>query len=604
MVNKYVKYLLIILISMLFLVLEPAMAADEGDILVHLRLYEGSRGNEVPRSSVVSSYYLKPLLVISEVSEFSLREEKKELKRIFNLKDIKLMTRTQLGWKHGEPQKRFQMMVLNGHEFLVQLTMKDKKNSFHVEVKYKGKKGEKVLFETGVVLPEKKSLVFGFEDLLRKPFFICLQREEDQSVIDKEVVRIPLDKRPKLINRVKPQYPEIALKKKIQGEVILDATTDEEGNVSELYIIDGVEELNKAAFEAVKQWKYEPYVIAGKARPVRFTVIIYFNLPGGLEEKPENARTDESGYTGELMDFHFENADLFDVLRVIARKTELNIVVDPGIKGKVSCKLEQVPWDRALELMLQMNGLDMILNNNVLRILKADPANKHLKKDLRRKKYTGEPMEFNFKNTVLEDVLNIIAKMNDFKLELEPGIKGRVTCQLEKVRWDQALDLILQLNGLEMIQEGKVLKIFKTGKVKNPSDKTTAAIPKILPTRGYLADVFGNRKNFRTNKIEFHNGIDIAAKMGNEVIAAADGVVTAAEFRKGYGNLIIIDHGNGYVTRYGELSAFKVKKGQKVTRNQVVGLVGNSGSKGEPHLHYEVRYKGKPINPLTLIRNN
>jgi len=213
-------------------------------------------------------------------------------------------------------------------------------------------------------------------------------------------------------------------------------------------------------------------------------------------------------------------------------------------------------------------------------------------------------MNFEFKKDKLKDVLEFVIKSGGLEPEIEPGIEGSVTVTLYKVPWDQALDWLLQINSLDMRLQGKVLKVFKQKRVlmEETEAKESAAIPNILPLRGYLKDVFGNRKDFRTHKMEFHSGIDIAAKMGAEVVAPADGYVLAAEFSKEYGKLIIIDHGFGYTTRYGELSAFKVKKGDRVKRNQVIGLVGNSGSKGEPHLHYEVRYKDKPVNPMTVIR--
>jgi len=597
---KYAVIFLILMVVFLWGTAAPAAAEDKGDILVHLRLYEGSRGNEMPKSSVVSSYYLKPLFVSNMVSEFDIKEEQKELKRIFNLTDIKLMTRTQLGWTYGEPEKRFKMMVLNGHEFQVQLAKLEKPNDFKVEVIDKGKKEQEPLLETVVILPEKKSTVFGFEDSLRKPFFICLQREENQTVIGKEPVwRIPPDKHLKMIKRISPKYPEIALKKKIQGEVILDATMDREGKAMDIKVVNGPGELYQAAVDAVKQWRWKPVEIDGKVRPVKFTVVVNFDLP---------KKDDAEEKTG-LMDFYFENARLMEVLKYIAKSVKINIVVDPGISGRVSCQLEQVPWEQALDWMLQVNGLDMIYKGNVLRILKADPANKDLKKAMKKKKFTGELVTLHFQNAKLKDVLKIIAKIAGATLEIAPGIriKGWVTTKLDNLPWDQALDFIAELNGLEWELKGKVLKVFKKKKVQKVSSKPkdNSAIPNILPTKGYLKDVFGTRKNIFTNKMEFHPGIDIAAKKGTEVIAPADGMVTTTdELRTGYGKLLIIDHGSGYTTYYGELDTFKVKKGDKVKRGQVIGLVGNSGSggRGEPHLHYEVRFKDKPINPMSLIR--
>ncbi|MBU4403978.1 MAG: M23 family metallopeptidase, partial [Acidobacteria bacterium] len=95
--------------------------------------------------------------------------------------------------------------------------------------------------------------------------------------------------------------------------------------------------------------------------------------------------------------------------------------------------------------------------------------------------------------------------------------------------------------------------------------------------------------------------IDIATQLGNKVIAPADGVVLVAEPKEYYGKMIIIDHGFGYVTRYGHLSGFNVREGQRVNRYDVIGSVGTTGRSNGPHLHYEVRYFDKPMNPADFI---
>ncbi len=128
-----------------------------------------------------------------------------------------------------------------------------------------------------------------------------------------------------------------------------------------------------------------------------------------------------------------------------------------------------------------------------------------------------------------------------------------------------------------------------------------ASTPFIWPTRGYFSEAFGWRIHPFTGRREFHNGIDIATQVGNNVIAPADGVVLVAEYRQYYGNLIIIDHKFGYTTRYGHLASFNVKEGQRVKRGDVIGYVGNTGRSTAPHLHYEIRFLGKPINPLKMI---
>lgn len=128
-----------------------------------------------------------------------------------------------------------------------------------------------------------------------------------------------------------------------------------------------------------------------------------------------------------------------------------------------------------------------------------------------------------------------------------------------------------------------------------------AQTPSIWPTKGYLTSPLGWRIHPLTGKRDYHNGQDIATQFGNKVIATADGVVLVAGHWDYLGNLIIIDHGFGFTTRYGHLASFNIKEGNRVKRFQVIGYVGNSGRSSAPHLHYEVRYFGKPLNPMNFI---
>ncbi len=140
--------------------------------------------------------------------------------------------------------------------------------------------------------------------------------------------------------------------------------------------------------------------------------------------------------------------------------------------------------------------------------------------------------------------------------------------------------------------------------VENVIDKQKvrlASTPSIWPTRGYLTNSFGSRIHPLTGKRSFHYGQDIATQSGNKIIAPANGVILVAEYREYYGKMIIIDHNFGYTTRYGHLSAFNVKEGDRVTRGQVIGFVGNTGRSTAPHLHYEVRFMGKAVNPINFI---
>jgi murein DD-endopeptidase MepM/ murein hydrolase activator NlpD len=127
--------------------------------------------------------------------------------------------------------------------------------------------------------------------------------------------------------------------------------------------------------------------------------------------------------------------------------------------------------------------------------------------------------------------------------------------------------------------------------------------PSIWPVRGWVSSGYGYRTSPFTGRRQFHEGIDIATRFGKEVKATAAGVVTYARRKQGYGMMLEIDHGNGFLTRYAHNSKLLVKKGQRVTRGQVIAKVGNSGLSTGPHLHYEVYLKGAPVNPFKYIIN-
>jgi murein DD-endopeptidase MepM/ murein hydrolase activator NlpD len=99
-----------------------------------------------------------------------------------------------------------------------------------------------------------------------------------------------------------------------------------------------------------------------------------------------------------------------------------------------------------------------------------------------------------------------------------------------------------------------------------------------------------------------HEGIDFVADPGTRVISAAGGIVATAEYHPQYGNLIEIDHGNDFTSRYAHLSKLMVKPGQVIKRGQEIGASGNTGRSTGPHLHFEVRYKGAAQNPARFLR--
>lgn len=128
-----------------------------------------------------------------------------------------------------------------------------------------------------------------------------------------------------------------------------------------------------------------------------------------------------------------------------------------------------------------------------------------------------------------------------------------------------------------------------------------ASQPSIWPTNGWTSSGFGYRTDRFTQKWTFHYGLDIVATMGNPVVAPADGFVAEISRSGLLGNSIVLSHGGGLTTLYGHLSKIGVVSGQKVKRGDVIGNVGSTGKSTGPHLHYEVRINGKPVNPYTYI---
>jgi len=419
------KLILIFIVLILFIMgVIAGPVNDKNDILVKLNFYEGLKDEEVKGESVVSSYFLKSLFVGKINIESSEKNESAEIKKIFNLSGINLMSEAKWGWRRGEKKKEFQLLILNGHEFMVEIMMKELPDNFIIVVI--NRQNKKVLLKSDIILPEKRSSVFGFEDSRGKPFFLSLSRAMGESVLRKEspIKKVVSVKNPVLIKKVKPKYPKEALRRKISGKVVIEAVCDVYGKVVKTNVISGNPILSNAAIKALKQWVYEPYLINNKPKPVRFTVIVKYNLDG-KKKKP-------------------------------------------------------------------------------------------------------------------------IKKISQVKL------------------------------------------------IKN--------IPNIWPTRGYLTWVFGERTDKKTNHKFFHKGVDIAAKEKSNVIAPANGIVTFAASKGKHGNLIIIDHQNDYISKYAHLYSMKVKAGDKVKKGDVIGLVGSTGQSNGSHLHWEVHFKGKPINPLDLLK--
>lgn len=166
------------------------------------------------------------------------------------------------------------------------------------------------------------------------------------------------------------------------------------------------------------------------------------------------------------------------------------------------------------------------------------------------------------------------------------------TADLEASREDGSVDS-LQTRLVDLDKELALL---------DAKTKRFRSTPTIWPLNGRIGSHFGNRLDPFTGDADVHLGIDIVAEKGTPVRATADGIVRIAQRWGEYGNLVVLEHPNGFTTRYGHLSAFQVSQGARVHKNDVIGYVGMTGRATAPHLHYEVRLNDRAVNPRPYLR--
>ena len=132
---------------------------------------------------------------------------------------------------------------------------------------------------------------------------------------------------------------------------------------------------------------------------------------------------------------------------------------------------------------------------------------------------------------------------------------------------------------------------------------TNSTTPSIWPSKGVITSPYGTRVDPVTGAASaFHEGVDIADDYGTPIVATAAGTVTFAGYTEGgYGNLVEIDHGNGFVTRYGHNSAVLVTPGMTVKQGQVIAVMGSTGKSTGAHVHYEVRINGSAVDPMVFL---
>lgn len=164
-----------------------------------------------------------------------------------------------------------------------------------------------------------------------------------------------------------------------------------------------------------------------------------------------------------------------------------------------------------------------------------------------------------------------------------------------------ALDSGIKQLSLDLETQGETLAALEQYLITK--DNIAAGIPDGKPVEGgWVSSFYGYRVDPFNGKKTFHEGLDIAAKSGSPVTSVADGIVSWVGNRGGYGGLVEVDHGNGYVTRYAHNKTIKVVKGDRVSKGEVLALMGSTGRSTGPHVHFEVLRDGQHVNPYNFIK--
>ncbi len=190
--------------------------------------------------------------------------------------------------------------------------------------------------------------------------------------------------------------------------------------------------------------------------------------------------------------------------------------------------------------------------------------------------------------------LAIVAGLSELSPTGEAGIGGADPVHAER---DLNGDLLELENRLHRMGLGMNVLQQKFDEARLLISTT----PAISPVKGLLTSGFGYRSDPFTGRRSFHQGIDIVAPRGKEIMATGDGLVIKAGRSMGLGNAVYISHGFGLVTRYGHMTKILVDAGERVQRGDVIGTVGSTGRATGNHVHYQVHVDGKPTNPLGYI---
>ena len=255
-------------------------------------------------------------------------------------------------------------------------------------------------------------------------------------------------------------------------------------------------------------------------------------------------------------------------------------------------------YTRNCKISTQLAGLQEKLNNSDEKIAKHNKLTEEQQLELNSKVAQLEQNNIKLKSFKEEKENLISAAIDELKerSELIERVFGNIGIKLPTNKNSDS-----KHSGGPFIQQPDAEHdnlLFKADKYLN----VIRYLPIGRPVKGPITSKYGKRKDPLNKKSAFHSGIDFRGKKGEPIHATADGVVKKAFRNGGYGNYVLIDHGNGYTTSFSHMQKYLVNKGDRVERGQLIGLVGNSGRSTGSHLHYEIALDNKTINPYTFLK--
>lgn len=196
----------------------------------------------------------------------------------------------------------------------------------------------------------------------------------------------------------------------------------------------------------------------------------------------------------------------------------------------------------------------------------------------------------------------------DYKREMGALDNKKYSAMMDLAHGELVVNISKKLAILEKKIAAQSISYDSVVKMAKSKEDLLQSVPSIQPVSNddltRIASGYGYRMHPIYKIMKMHTGIDFTADIGTPIFATGDAVVEQAEIMSGYGQMVVLNHGFGYKTRYAHVSEYKCKPGQKVKRGDIIALVGNTGASVGPHLHYEVFFKGNHVNPVNFFFND